>query len=191
MCVTYGRFWLVKSFAHTVQSQCVITPRCKHRTQLIRLRAPASVSLAFVIWRQTQKHTQLVTAVQGDVTVAITQLIASRHRKFKSEQVTERNKKRNSLTDREVRKPLGADGKQIQGMRPLLDGEGFRQRIASLFRGVDVGQLNVLMSVYGLTHTGHIDPVRFRKVTKLRREALLDNGDARLTVFPTLQAYQE
>ena len=56
-------------------------------------------------------------------------------------------------------------------MRPLLDGEGFRQRIASLFRGVDVGQLHVLMTVYGLTHTGNIDPVHFGKVTELRGEA--------------------
>ena len=77
----------------------------------------------------------------------------------KSERGTERNRKRKSLTDREVRKPLGTDGKQIQGMRPLLNREGFRQRTASLLRGVDVRQLNVLMTVYGLAHTGHIDPV--------------------------------
>ena len=51
--------------------------------ELIRLRAPASVSLAFEVWRQTQKDAQLVTAVQGDVGVAIIQLIASRHRKSK------------------------------------------------------------------------------------------------------------
>ena len=54
-------------------------------------------------------------------------------------------------------------------MRPLLDREGFRQRIASLFGGVDVRQLNVLMTVYGLTHTGHVDPVRFGKVGDSRR----------------------
>ena len=56
---------------------------------------------------------------------------------------------------------------------------------------VDVGQLHVLMTVYALshTHTGHIDPVRVGKMTKLRGEAFLDNGNARLVVLPTLQAY--
>ena len=138
--------------------------------------SPRFHKLSFLIWRRTQKDAQLVTAVHCNVRVATTQLIASRHRKSsKSERVTERNRKRKSLTDREIRKPLGACGKQIQGMRLLLDGEGFRKRIASLFRGVDVRQLNVLMTVYGLTHTGYIDPVRFGKVTELRGEALLSN----------------
>ena len=105
------------------------------------------------------------------------------------ERVTERNRKRNSLADREVREPLGTDGKQIQGMGPLLNGKGFRQRITSLFRRVDVGQLNVLMTVCGLTHKSHIDPVRFTKMTRLRGEAFLHNGDASLIVFPTLQTY--
>ena len=76
-------------------------------------------------------------------------------------------------------------------MRPLLDGKGFRQRIASLFRRVDVRQLNVLMTAYGLTHTGYIDPVRFGNVTELRGEALLDNDDACFIVVPTLQTYTE
>ena len=38
-----------------------------------------------------------------------------------------------------------------------MNRESFRQRITSLLRGVDVRQLNVLMTVYGLAHTGHID----------------------------------
>ena len=73
-------------------------------------------------------------------------------------------------------------------MRPLLGREGLRQSIASLFRGVDVRQLKVLMTVLR-SHTGHIDPVRFGKVTELRGEALPNNGDARSIVFPTLQTY--
>ena len=51
------------------------------------------------------------------------------------------NEGRISLIDREVRQPLCTDGKQIQGMRPLLNREGFRQRIASLLRRIDVRQL--------------------------------------------------
>ena len=39
----------------------------------------------------------------------------------------------------------------------------------------------------GLTHTGYVDTMRFGKVTELRGEALRNNGDARLIVFPTLQ----
>ena len=159
--------------------------------ELIRLRAPASVSLAFVIWRRTQKDAKLVTAVQYKVRVAAGSDYSASRLTTRKVQSWNGLYTELTLTDREVREPLGAYGKHLQDMRPLLNGEGFRQRIASLFRGVDLGQLNVLMTVYGLTHThtGHIDPVRFGKVTELCGEALLDNGDARLIVFPTLQTY--
>ena len=47
------------------------------------------------------------------------------------------------------------------------------------------------MTIYGLAHTGHINPVCLRKVTELRGEALLHNGNASLIIFPTLQTYSE